>query len=79
MLCCSVDILSHILTKVDVAETAASDLAANTVLVPHAEVLQTVSDVVLAGWAQGSVVVHEGCSRVSGGGRSTYHGGHGYG
>ena len=47
MLCCSVDMLLHILTKVDVAETAASDLAANTILVPHAEVLQTVSDVVL--------------------------------
>lgn len=47
MLCCAVDILLHILTKVDVAETAASDLAANTILVPHAEVLQTVSDVVL--------------------------------
>jgi hypothetical protein len=48
VLCCSVGILLHILTKVDVTETAASDLAANTVLVPHAEVLQTVSDVVLA-------------------------------
>ena len=45
MLCCSVDILLHILTKVDVTETAASDLAANTVLVPHAEILHTVSDV----------------------------------
>lgn len=42
-------ILLRILTKVDVTETAASDLAANTVLVPHAEVLQTVSDVILAG------------------------------
>ena len=48
-MCCSVDILSHIHTKVDVAETAASDLAANTILVPHAEVLQTVSGDVLAG------------------------------
>jgi hypothetical protein len=48
VLCCSVGILLHILTKVDVTETAASDLAANTVLVPHAEVLQTVSDIVLA-------------------------------
>lgn len=46
-MCCSVDMLLHILTKVDVAETAASDLAADTILVPHAEVLQTVSDVVL--------------------------------
>ena len=49
MSCCSVGILLHILTKVDVAETAASDLAANTILVPHAEVLRTVSDDVLAG------------------------------
>ena len=65
----------HILTKVDVTETAASDLAANTVLVPHAEVLQMVSDVVLGGWVYGSGV-HEGCSRVSSGGRGTHHGGH---
>ena len=61
--------LLHRLTKVDVAETAASDLAANTVLVPHAEVLHTVSDVVLVGRAYGSGV-HEGCSRVAGGGRA---------
>ena len=74
-MCCSVDMLLHILTKVDVAETAASDLAANTILVPHAEVLQTVSDVVLVGWVYGSGV-HEGCSRVLGGGSKTHHGGH---
>lgn len=37
---------SQSLTKVDVAETAATDLAADTVLVPHAEVLHAVSDVV---------------------------------
>ena len=61
-------ILLHILTKVDVTETAASDLAANTVLVPHAEVLQSVSDVVLGGCAY-SNGVHEGCSRVADGGR----------
>ena len=54
------DILLHILTKVDVTETAATDLAADTVLVPHAEVLHTVSNVVLyegtaAGCTRGAV------------------------
>ena len=58
VLCCSVHILLHILTKVDVTETAATDLAADTVLVPHAEVLHTVSDVVLEGGTAA------GCTRV---------------
>ena len=40
-----VGILLHSLTKVDVTETAASDLTTDTVLVPHAEILHTVSDV----------------------------------
>ena len=67
-MCSGMKILLHSLTKVDVAETAASDLAANTVLVPHAEVLHTVSDVVLVGRVASSGV-HEECSRVAGEGR----------
>jgi hypothetical protein len=46
-LCCIAEVLFRSLTKVDVTETAASDLAANAVLVPHAEVLHAVSDAVL--------------------------------
>jgi hypothetical protein len=40
-------ILVHSLTKVDVTETATSDLTTDAVLVPHAEVLHAVSGVVL--------------------------------
>jgi hypothetical protein len=45
--CCSAGVLFNSHTKVDVTERATSDLAADTVLVPHAEVLHDVSDVVL--------------------------------
>lgn len=65
--------LFHGLTKVDVTETATSDLAADTVLVPHAEILHTVSDVeldgVTAAWCTSSAVA---CRA----GEGTHHGGH---
>jgi len=34
----------HLYTKVDITKTTATDLAANPVFVPHAEVLHHVSD-----------------------------------
>jgi hypothetical protein len=45
--CYSAGVLFRSLTKVDVTKRATSDLAADTVLVPHAEVLDDVSDVIL--------------------------------
>lgn len=60
-------ILLHSLTKVDVTETAASDLAADAVLVPHAEVLHSVSDVVLAGCTAASFTRSAVACRAVGG------------
>ena len=60
-----VGILLHSLTKVDVTETAASDLTTDTVLVPHAEVLHVVSGVL-----DGLAVCGKKCGRVSRVGRA---------